>query len=77
MRPRQGEMVGGGAEEGVSGRRRAEWEDDARDDGRDIGRRVGVSSRNGTPAASSLCLCMSSSTFSSIYRSYIHEATAE
>lgn len=56
-----------GAEFGVSGLtgyKRVELVE-VLEDGRDMGRRVGVRKRNGTPATSSLCLCMRSSTFCS------------
>ena len=45
---------------GVSGLRA-----DARDEGREIGLRLLESNKNGTPAMSSRCLCMSSSMYCS------------
>lgn len=68
---RSAEPMGyGGAELGVSGLLKRVECVDARDEGRDIGLLFGVRNRNGTPAISSRCLCMRSSTWLSSTSAY-------
>ena len=56
---------------------------EVREEGREIGRRLGVRKRKGTPATSSLCLCIRSRTCCSSYgrsikawnRAFLHSQT--